>query len=607
MIACHHTAPRLPPFSLRTVAELFSQSFSLMLDRVLARGSEAARTRARELTDRLMQRLAAGTSLADSLPLVEEALGSAIPHDGSAILFGGDYRAEGAAPSEGEFLAIAAALGKAMEGMPGGTVIATTRLAEQVPAAEGFATRATGALVLPLSRSLRDCLVLWRRPLDQVVTWAGDPAKARAAPGVPMEPRASFAAWTETVRGRSEEWSEEECEIAERLRRTLIEVILRMGEEVDRARARAAEQQALLIAELNHRVRNILGLMRALVSQSQHDALSVPGFATIIGGRIAALASAHDNITRENWAPASLAALLASELAPYCGADPARLQVTGRDILLRPEAFTVVALVVHELATNSAKYGSLSARAGTVEVDLSRTPFGDLGIAWRERGGPPVQAPARAGFGSTIIQRSIPHELGGEADLRFRFAGLEADFRIPARCLAEPAAGASNAIPTPAELAAQAADIAPALPLPAATAAGPGIAPLRARPRHVLVVEDSIIIALDTEENLKRLGAERCGSKAAWPGHWRRSPRPRSISRSSISTSAANRASLSPPRCAGRASPSCWPPAMRRAPRSSMRSARQRCCASPMAGPRSSNCCRAEPARGPVQNQRWRQ
>jgi len=489
MISCHHESPRLPPFSLRTVAELFSQTFSLMLDRMLVRRVEKLRDRARGLNDQLMLELGGGTSLGANLPLLEKSIGDLIAQDGISLLVGGEYRALGAAPTREEFLALAPAFGEAETS----TIFATTVLAEQIPAAGAFAERVTGAMILPLSRAPRDYLVLWRRPVEQVVIWAGDPDKAKAEAGTMLEPRASFAAWREIVRGRSAEWSEEECDFAERLRRTLIEVILRMSEEVMRERQRAAQQQDLLIAELNHRVRNILGLIRGLVAQSQHDAMSVAGFAAIIGGRISALASAHDNITRENWSPAPLSLLIESEFAAYLADDGAQLRITGTDALIRPEAFTVMALVVHELVTNSAKYGSLSARAGTVTIDLSRSPFGDLVIQWREAGGPPVTPPQRQGFGSTIIERSIPHELLGEAEMRFRLTGLEADFLIPRRFLAE--AGEHGAAPQAAERPRTSARVLAAAPS--------GASP---RPGTVLVVEDSMIIALDTEENLKRLG-----------------------------------------------------------------------------------------------------
>ncbi len=482
MISCHHRKPRLPPYSLRTVAELLSQTFSLMLDRILVAQAEELRERARQLNDRLLLRMAGGVTLADSLPMIEELLRGTIQHDGISLFADGEYRASGDAPGEAEFRAIAPLLASTL----GGATHSSTRIADQIADAAPFAGQAAGALVLPLTRGTRDALVLWRRPLERIVTWAGDPEKAITAPGELLQPRASFAAWTETVRGHSADWSPEECEIAARLRRTLIEVILRMSEDLTRERARAAEQQDLLIAELNHRVRNILGLIRALVSQSQADALSVPGFAAIIGGRIAALAAAHDNITEKTWGPASLARLIEGELAPFGGAGRARPRLTGDDVLVTPEAYTIIALVVHELATNSAKYGSLSARAGTVDVAFARTAFGDLAVSWREAGGPPVTAPTRRGFGSTIISRLVPHDLKGEADVRYRLAGLEADFLIPARYLAAPD-GSPRRVPPPAQV--------------QQPRSNPAI-----QPGRVLVVEDSIIIALDTEENLRRLG-----------------------------------------------------------------------------------------------------
>ena len=108
----------------------------------------------------------------------------------------------------------------------------------------------------------------------------------------------------------------------------------------------------------------------------------------------------------------------------------------------------MLALVVHELATNSLRYGSLSARAGTVGVGLARTALGDLTIGWREAGGPPMTAPLRAGFGSAIISRLVPHDLRGEADVRYELAGLKADFLIPARYLSA-SDGAARRTPPP--------------------------------------------------------------------------------------------------------------------------------------------------------------
>ncbi|MEL7199562.1 MAG: HWE histidine kinase domain-containing protein [Pseudomonadota bacterium] len=489
MISCHNYEPRVPPYSLRTVAEMFSQMFSLMIDRIAAGKANTMRAQAQLLHERLMVRLANGESLLQNLDMIDEQLAELIPHDGLSAFFDGHYKSIGLAPDQLGFHALTPTLAT----MPISKVVAMSCLSEFIPDARKFETTATGALILPISRSPRDYLVLWRRPLNQKITWAGDPSKAIAPAGERLQPRGSFSAWVETVEGCSEDWTPDEIQVAESLRTTLLEVVLRMSDEAARDRARAQEQQELLISELNHRVRNILNLIRSLVAQSQHDADSVVSLASIIGGRISALASAHDNITRENWAPAPLSTLFETELAAYLNEKKERFNVRGEEVLIRPEAYTVLALVAHELVTNSAKYGSLCDRSGQLDVTFETTSFGDLKILWRERGGPPVKAPTRRGFGSTIIERSIPYELKGEAELRFKLSGLEADFLIPKRYIVPvkksgPALSATK---------------------PAASSRdneanhGNDFGDLPAR---VLVVEDSMIIALDTEENLKSIG-----------------------------------------------------------------------------------------------------
>lgn len=494
LISCHHTSPRLPSFSLRTVAESIGQVFSLVLDRMLIERSERLRSRGLDLHQRLITNIDDNAQLGAKITVVADLLDDLIAHDGLSVNVGGDFVVHGASPTKEEFESIAPDLSVA----PLSQAYGTTRLADHFPVAEKFAEKAAGALLIPISRDPYDYLILWRKPLSQKVRWAGDPSKAKSVgPGERLQPRESFAEWTETVKGRSEDWTADDLHIAEGLRITLLEVILRMSEEVARERNRAQEQQALLIAELNHRVRNILNLIRSLVSQSQQDAVDVESFARIIGGRIASLASAHDNITKENWAPAPLATLFESEIEAYLTSQADRFTLTGDQVLIAPEAYTVLALVVHELMTNSAKYGSLCDQSGSVRVEVSRRANGDLDIAWRERGGPPVQPPTRRGFGSTLIERSIPFELKGEAKLSFKLTGLEADFVIPARFVAVP----------PKDR--QSADNEPRRAVPkiernhqkqSASKDSDGL------PGHVLVIEDSMIIALDIEENLKRQG-----------------------------------------------------------------------------------------------------
>ncbi len=498
MFACHHYQPRNIPYSLRTVAELFSQMFSLLLDRSLISQVEKLRAQGRKIHEKLMVRLAEGTSMLDNLPQVEDVLADIIPHDGASVYVGGVYRANGSAPTAEEFEALLPAL----NGAPVSTIIAMDALGQQLKSGKQFVDRAAGALIIPISRTPRDFLVLWRKEVRRSVVWAGNPVKTieQAQAGGKISPRTSFAAWEESVTGRSTPWAEEEQEIAESLRITLLEVVLRLTDVAVQERAKAQEQQELLIAELNHRVRNILNLIRSLIDQSKHEATDIPTFTEIVGGRISALATAHDNITRENWAPASVYSLVEAEVAAYLQQKKDRLRISGDDVLISPEAYTVLALVIHEMTTNSAKYGSLCDRRGHLEIDLARDSDGDLSILWNEIGGPAVKEPTRRGFGSTIIERSIPFELKGYSKVDYNRDGLQAKFVIPSTYISTPTGEAA--------------------------ANSPGNRSQRNQTTHslgdvpgnILVVEDSIIIAMDTEDCLKTLGVKTVNLAASVAG-----------------------------------------------------------------------------------------
>ena len=483
LFACHHySGSRVLPYSLRTVAELYAQLFALQLGQVESDIVREQAQRAQAMHDRIMAQLAESSGLVEHFDAMIALFGDVIPHDGASAWIDGQYIARGSAPTSNQFKAVLPLLNSA----PTSSVFATPELARLAPAASVFVGMAAGALAIPVSRRPRDYIVLWRREQKQTVTWGGNPEKSvEPGPnGLRLTPRKSFEAWQQVVEGTSLPWTDEEVRAAEALRVTLLEVILRITDSAMAERARSQEQQELLIAELNHRVRNILNLIRGLIDQSRHDARDIATFTETIGGRIHAMALAHDAITRENWAPSSLTELVQTEAKAYLSDKADRLFIEGEDALIAPEAFSVVALVIHELLTNSVKYGSLCDSRGQIRMTLTPTADGGLSIAWREVGGPAVQAPKRRGFGSLIVERSIPHELKGTAEVRYEPGGLEADFTLPARHVS--AAPARSASPV---------------------AIGTTVPAGRDRlPHRVLLVEDNMIIAFDAEENLLALG-----------------------------------------------------------------------------------------------------
>src|SRR5690606_28410436 len=162
------------------------------------------------------------------------------------------------------------------------------------------------------------------------------------------------------VVGRARPFSVSEHRVAETLRATLIEVVLRMADEATSQRQQANQRQELLIAELNHRVRNILGIIRGLIRQSTPHDDSIDSFVKLVDGQTHALARAHNPISDDHWGPAPVQAMIDAEAAAYLADDPDRIRIQGDHVLLNPQAYSTMALVIHELVTNSAKYGSLS-------------------------------------------------------------------------------------------------------------------------------------------------------------------------------------------------------------------------------------------------------
>lgn len=197
-------------------------------------------------------------------------------------------------------------------------------------------------------------------------------------------------------------------------------------------RKRAEEQAALLLGELDHRVKNILGIVSSIVSQTLKTSPSPEAFAATIEGRIKAVTRAHSLLTNRGAGGAgTLRELVDTELEPYRGRD---LRVEGPDLVLTPKAGLSVAMAIHELASNAAKYGSLSALKGQLAVRWTVTEGPDrrLQLRWTETGGPPVPGtPTKKGFGTTVIERSLDYELGADVNRSFDESGLVCTIDLP--------------------------------------------------------------------------------------------------------------------------------------------------------------------------------
>jgi PAS domain S-box-containing protein len=207
---------------------------------------------------------------------------------------------------------------------------------------------------------------------------------------------------------------------------------LMVGVNIDiTERRRAEERQRLLVNELNHRVKNSLATVQSIAMQSLRRAASPQQFQEAFGSRLRALSQAHDLLTKSAWQGASLGKLVQQTLAPYRVREGARITVDGPEVRLGPNAAVTLHMAFHELATNAAKYGALSASGGQVRVVWTIDRDAGVDLQWTESGGPAVAPPRRRGFGSRLIERGVARELAGDVRLDFAVAGLSCRLRLP--------------------------------------------------------------------------------------------------------------------------------------------------------------------------------
>lgn len=494
LVACHHNSPRRLPRHLRAVCELFGSMFSLHLEARERSEQFESRLASRKILQELMLNLAGVENYAHGLTqqtpnLLDYIHGGDIALDGVrgggvAVRVEGEVTFLGVTPTRAQIMALTEWLTTYMSETEG--VFATDRLSEIYAPAEAFTNVASGLLVIAVSRDPSD-FILWFRPeLVETALWAGDPAKpmTKDADGDRLSPRKSFEVWKHTVRGRALPWTPAETDAAFDLRVSLLQVVLRRIEAASRERAKAHDRDKLLMAELDHRVKNTLANIQALVTQSSRSAESLTVFVEGLDKRIHSMAKAHSLLTQSRWEGVSVEGLLRDELDAY-GQGLGVVSLEGVDAVLTPKSALALSLALHELATNAAKFGAFTQPAGRVAVRWHLREDGGLGLSWTEIGGPPVLPPTRRGFGSNLIERALGMETGGRATIFYRPGGVVCEIILPKASMVA-LSGRTFALPdhVPTDTAA------PALP---------------GKPR-ILVVEDSFMVLLTIEAMCEDLG-----------------------------------------------------------------------------------------------------
>jgi PAS domain S-box-containing protein len=205
-------------------------------------------------------------------------------------------------------------------------------------------------------------------------------------------------------------------------------------------RREAERHRTLLMNELNHRVKNTLATVQSIAAQTLRSSGIEADARAAFDARLIALSNAHNLLTGEHWVGATVGEVVETALRPHEAPGAERFAVSGPEVRLSPKTALALAMALHELATNAAKYGALSNEAGRIEVgwEISGERFR---MRWAERGGPHVCPPARRGFGSRLVERGLAAELGGTVRLAYEPAGVTCtiDARLPG--VAAPAEG----------------------------------------------------------------------------------------------------------------------------------------------------------------------
>jgi chemotaxis family two-component system sensor kinase Cph1 len=445
LIACHHYSPRRLPRHLRAVCELFGSMFSYQLEAFEKREQFDARLASRMVLQQLMLNLAGAEDYARGLTEQSPNLLDYI-HGGEASLEGnarggvavsvsGALTYLGITPDKPQILGLVDWLNTQLRDTEG--LYATDHLGEVYAPAKAFADVASGLLVISVSHDPSDFIIWFRPELVGTTDWAGQPGKT-VAPGPDgdiLTPRKSFDVWKETVRGRGLPWLPSDLEAARDLRISLLDVVLRRITEAARERKLAADRDQLMMAELDHRVKNTLANIEALVMQTSVGADSLSAFVKGLAARIQSMAKAHSLLSQSRWEGVSINNLLMEELDPYIR-ENALFEIIGPDLVLTSKSALALSLAIHELCTNAAKYGAFSTPGGRVTIRWTLTEAGGVNLSWTESGGPVVSPPTRRGFGSTLIERALAMETDGQAFLRYLPGGVVCDVSLPPSAVA---------------------------------------------------------------------------------------------------------------------------------------------------------------------------
>lgn len=473
LFAFHHLEPKHLSSAESLVSELLGRSLSILIQAATERQRRRYLDHCLQISASLFGPNDSPVGFGAYWDSASSELHELISCDGVAFVLKDKVMAYGDCPTEEGMRALVS-----QTQVVGDDIQSFESLAEVIPG--DLCRSSAGALVLTDPVPLSDALIFFRNETSSEVRWAGNPEKdlIEEDDGLRLNPRSSFAEYLDSTTGRSSSWDGDEIDLA-----TSLVQALRRSYSTAEMQKEHTDRMGLMVRELNHRVRNILAVVQSLVSQSDVSDEAVAAYVDGLERRIHALAGAHDLLTESAWGKVDLRGLFEGTLRPYSETKPNAIVLTGADVRVDSPVASALTLVIHELASNAAKYGSLSNEAGQVALSWSVSAAGFV-IEWTESGGPPVKPATSRGFGTSVISESLEFEFDADVDYKLDPGGATARFLLS---------------PELAILSDESSD--DDSDSKAALAPGSSLE----RVLQVLVVEDDFVVSKDTVAKLKRL------------------------------------------------------------------------------------------------------
>ncbi|MFK7769641.1 MAG: HWE histidine kinase domain-containing protein [Mariniblastus sp.] len=471
----HYRAKKITP-DQRSICELFSQLISMQIQQEIEQATFDRRSRAHSS----MLNLESGEQTTEEIftRTADELMGI-VGCSGVAIVKETHITAAGATPPKETIRNI-------VELTTDECTSINELSATAVPEPETLGDVA-GALIIKLAHQTH--LVFFRNEIATEIRWAGGKEKTitHGPNGPRLTPRGSFAEYIESVSGRCEPWSKVDISGAMEISSKMQKLMHLSSGELSQHLEKQKRYQDLLIAELNHRVRNTLALVRSIARQTKSSTQSLDQYIESLEQRISALSKAHDLIGGSGLQWARIEDLVNAELKPYVDAQ-ANITLQGPKIAVRADVAPIVSLLFHEMTSNAVKHGALSDHGKSLQVSWKEKD-GGVAIDWTETLTKEVSEPERRGFGFALIKRAIPYECKGKSTIEFRGDQMAIHFWLPPESVHR-LSSAQESLPTKTR----------------SEADSPLKSDVIASIESVMLIEDNMVLAMEMERLLLEVG-----------------------------------------------------------------------------------------------------